>query len=224
MIVWWLKDPTLAQLLSVQVMAYFLVPKTQKCARDRAFSVAAPHLWNKLSIYIRRAPNVDTIKALVKTYLFKFFYVGLLLFVYILFSNSALQPLEKALYKCRLSFINTSTFLLTHPRSPASLPHPHTQNGYLWKPVIFTKTHSIPSPCLFIWIGTKLDWVSFRRNNRFSRYPFCFIIRLYFCSFYVLNVISKCVRIENQNIVHKLSIIAMKTKTWLSQKGLKWSN
>ena len=76
MIVWWLKDPALAQLLPVQVMAYFLVPKTQKCARDRVFSVAAPQLWNKLSIYIRRAPNVDIFKTFVKTYLFKISYIG----------------------------------------------------------------------------------------------------------------------------------------------------
>ena len=43
---------------------------------DRAFSVAAPQLWNKLSIYIGRAPDVDTFKTLVKTYLFKISYVG----------------------------------------------------------------------------------------------------------------------------------------------------
>ena len=53
-----------------------VVPKTHKCAGDRAFSVAAPQLWNKLPIYIRRAPNVDTFKTLVKTYLFKISYVG----------------------------------------------------------------------------------------------------------------------------------------------------
>ena len=53
-----------------------VVPKTQKCAGDRAFSVAAPQLWNKIPIYIRRAPNVDTFKTLVKTYLLKISYVG----------------------------------------------------------------------------------------------------------------------------------------------------
>ena len=53
-----------------------VVRKTQKCAGDRAFSVAAPQLWNKLPIYIHRAPNVDTFKTLVKTYLFKISYVG----------------------------------------------------------------------------------------------------------------------------------------------------
>ena len=47
-----------------------LVPKTQKCAGNKA-KVPAPHLWNKLPIDIRRAPNVDTFKTLVKTYLFK---------------------------------------------------------------------------------------------------------------------------------------------------------
>ena len=53
-----------------------LVPKTQKYAWDRAFSMAAPQLWNKLSIYIRHAPSVDSFKALVKTYLFKICYIG----------------------------------------------------------------------------------------------------------------------------------------------------
>ena len=53
-----------------------VVPKTHKCAGNRAFSVTAPQLWNKLPIYIRRAPNVDTFKTLVKTYLFKISYVG----------------------------------------------------------------------------------------------------------------------------------------------------
>ena len=53
------------------------VPKTQKSAGDRAFSVAAPQqLWLKLPIYIHRARNVDTFKTLVKTYLFKISYVG----------------------------------------------------------------------------------------------------------------------------------------------------
>ena len=49
-----------------------VVPKTQKCAGDRAFV----ELWNQLPIYIRRAPNVDTFKTLVKTDLFKISYVG----------------------------------------------------------------------------------------------------------------------------------------------------
>ena len=53
-----------------------VVPKTQKCAGDRAVSVAAPQLWNKLPIHIRHAPNVDTFKTLVKNYLFKISYVG----------------------------------------------------------------------------------------------------------------------------------------------------
>ena len=39
-----------------------VVPKTHKCAGDRAFSVAAPQLWNKLPLYIRHALNVHTFK------------------------------------------------------------------------------------------------------------------------------------------------------------------
>ena len=47
-----------------------LVPKTQKCAGDRAFSVAAPQIWNHLPIHLRRATNIDSFKSLLKTYLF----------------------------------------------------------------------------------------------------------------------------------------------------------
>ena len=48
----------------------FLVPKTLKCAGDRAFSVAAPKLWNMIPVNIRSAPTVATFKGLLKTYLF----------------------------------------------------------------------------------------------------------------------------------------------------------
>ncbi len=38
---------------------------------DRAFSKAAPFLWNPLSIDIHRSPNVACFKLRLKTYLFK---------------------------------------------------------------------------------------------------------------------------------------------------------
>ena len=45
------------------------VPITQKAKRgDRAFSVAAPKLWNKLPLNIRTAPELHTFKTLLKTH------------------------------------------------------------------------------------------------------------------------------------------------------------
>jgi len=49
-----------------------LVPKSRlKTYGDRAFSVAAPTLWNKLPLELRKCPNVDNFKNNLKTYLFK---------------------------------------------------------------------------------------------------------------------------------------------------------
>ena len=38
---------------------------------DRAFSVAAPFLWNSLPLPIRQETSIDSFKRSVKTYLFK---------------------------------------------------------------------------------------------------------------------------------------------------------
>ena len=46
------------------------VPKTRKCAGDRAYSVAAPRLWNNLPLHVRNAPSVASFKTLLKTHLF----------------------------------------------------------------------------------------------------------------------------------------------------------
>ncbi len=47
------------------------VPRTRlKLKGDRAFSVAAPQLWNNLPSYIRSAPTYADFKSLLKTYLF----------------------------------------------------------------------------------------------------------------------------------------------------------
>ena len=46
------------------------VPKTHKCAGDRAFSVAAPIQWNKIPVNIRSAPTITGFKSLLKTHLF----------------------------------------------------------------------------------------------------------------------------------------------------------
>ena len=48
-----------------------IVPKTKFTSRgDRAFRTAAPRLWNKLPVEIRRSQNVHTFKTRLKTYLF----------------------------------------------------------------------------------------------------------------------------------------------------------
>ena len=50
------------------------VPKTRKCAGDRAYSVAAPKLWNNLPLHIRNASSVASFKTLLKTHLFSCVY------------------------------------------------------------------------------------------------------------------------------------------------------
>ncbi len=48
------------------------VPKTRlKLKEDRAFSVAAPQLWNNLPLYLRSATSLQVFKSSVKTFLFK---------------------------------------------------------------------------------------------------------------------------------------------------------
>lgn len=46
-------------------------PRTNTRYGDRAFSVIAPALWNKLPAFIHCAPSVSQFKSLLKTYLFK---------------------------------------------------------------------------------------------------------------------------------------------------------
>jgi exonuclease III len=47
-----------------------LIPRTTRRTGDMAYSVAAPQLWNKLPITIRRSSSADSFKSYVKTYLF----------------------------------------------------------------------------------------------------------------------------------------------------------
>ena len=46
------------------------VPCCKRLWGDRAFSVAAPHLWNHLQDEIRAAPSVNIFKSLLKAHLF----------------------------------------------------------------------------------------------------------------------------------------------------------
>ena len=45
--------------------------RTKKTMGDRAFSIAAPFLWNSLPLPIRQETSIDSFKHSVKTYLFK---------------------------------------------------------------------------------------------------------------------------------------------------------
>lgn len=45
-------------------------PRTRTRYGDRAFSVAAPRLWNRLPLEIREAPSLDSFKSSLKTFLF----------------------------------------------------------------------------------------------------------------------------------------------------------
>ena len=45
--------------------------KTKKTMGDRAFSIAAPFLWNSLPLPIRQETSIDSFKRSVETYLFK---------------------------------------------------------------------------------------------------------------------------------------------------------
>ena len=45
--------------------------RTNKTMGDRAFSIAAPFLWNSLPLPIRLETSIDSFKRSVKTYLFK---------------------------------------------------------------------------------------------------------------------------------------------------------
>ncbi len=48
-----------------------MVPRSRlKCRGDRAFSVAAPRLWNALPLSIRSSPTLGVFQSALKTYLF----------------------------------------------------------------------------------------------------------------------------------------------------------
>ena len=52
-----------------------VIPKTSlKTYGDRAFSFAAPTLWNGLPDHIRLCDNIDTFKTLLKTHLYSVAY------------------------------------------------------------------------------------------------------------------------------------------------------
>ena len=67
-----IKDPSMYGLLSNSEL--FLAPpstKTKKTLGDRAFTAAAPSLWNKLPSEIRNEDNFERFKSKLKTILFR---------------------------------------------------------------------------------------------------------------------------------------------------------
>ena len=48
-----------------------VVPRTKLSSTSRAFSVAAPKLWNNLSLDIRNSKTMSKFRKLLKTYLYK---------------------------------------------------------------------------------------------------------------------------------------------------------
>lgn len=68
----WMKPMlTLSSLLRSSNSGQLSIPRTKlRTFGDRAFSVAAPTLWNSLPTELRNAPTLDSFKKLLKTHLF----------------------------------------------------------------------------------------------------------------------------------------------------------
>ncbi len=48
-----------------------MVPRSRlKCKGDRAFSVAAPRLWNDLPLSVKSSPTLPVFQSALKTHLF----------------------------------------------------------------------------------------------------------------------------------------------------------
>ena len=63
------------RLLRSSSQNFLAVPRTRlKTYGDRAFSVAAPRLWNQLPPELRSVTSVDQFRTQLKTYLFKLAY------------------------------------------------------------------------------------------------------------------------------------------------------
>ena len=63
------------RLLCSSSQNFLAVPRTRlKTCGDRAFSTAAPRIWNQLSPELRSVTSVDQFRSQLKTYLFKLAY------------------------------------------------------------------------------------------------------------------------------------------------------
>jgi len=54
-----------------ELLLNFPLRKSYSTLGDRSFSMAAPHVWNSLPIFIRTATSVNNFKSQLKTYYFK---------------------------------------------------------------------------------------------------------------------------------------------------------
>ena len=57
-----------------ELLLNFPLRKAYSTLDDRSFSMAAPHVWNSLPSFIRKATTVNNFKSLLKTYYFKLAY------------------------------------------------------------------------------------------------------------------------------------------------------
>ena len=57
-----------------ELLLNFPLRKSHSTLGDRCFNMAAPHVWNSLPIFIRRAPSLNNFKSQPKTYYFKIAY------------------------------------------------------------------------------------------------------------------------------------------------------
>ena len=57
-----------------ELLLNFPLRKSYSTLGDRSFSMAAPHVWNSLPIFIRKATTVSNFKSQLKTYYFKLAY------------------------------------------------------------------------------------------------------------------------------------------------------
>ena len=60
----------LSMLHSLTFMLQIPPYKTKVTLRDRSFLCAAPRLWNRLPLEIRKAPSLDNFKSRLKTHLY----------------------------------------------------------------------------------------------------------------------------------------------------------
>ena len=76
------------------------VPRTNKGAGDRAFSVVAPYKWNSIPLNIRSAQTVTGFKSLLKTYLFLILFLSVLFlfFLFLRFVSSGIRRIINGVF------------------------------------------------------------------------------------------------------------------------------
>ena len=120
------------------------MPTTHTKHGDRAFSCAAPRLWNELPISIKNCPSTSTFKQSVKTYLFNWAYCWCL----IVDCLERLRTAEKAdVWRYIKCFILLLLLLSRGQNKMAAVGHLE----FLCFDIIASETHVMPHFWL-IWI------------------------------------------------------------------------